>query len=577
MKRAIRVIIPVVLAIVILVCTAWYLFVYDKALTRDILLNTARHFDKNGNHTVATWFYNQAYNQADDNDDVAIELADQYVSDGNYTKAEYTLSKAIADGGGIDLYVALCKTYVEQDKLLDAVNMLNNITNVHIKTELEKMRPDAPKCLPDPSVTGSYYTEYITVTLSSRNGTIYANNRGEIPSVKKDLYKDGITLDGGENIIYAISVAENGLVSTTSIFGFTVGGVIEPVVFHDETMESAIREKLSVSAEKVLYTNELWTISEFEVPNGVQDLTDLKYLSFLQTLTISNSVSGGLSNLAGLASLTQLEISNTAVTADELVVIGRLPSLTKLTLSNCGLATVTGLGSIYNLIHLDLSNNAIRDITELAGLKNLTELNLQHNVVNDLTPLSAMTTLTQLDVSYNNLTTLSPVSSAVGLKKLIAGNNTIADTTGVEVLVALEELDLSHNSIASISNLGGCVALKTLDVSNNKLSDISVVSKFLKMTQLNFSYNSVASLPAFDKNCELANINGSHNSIKKLSPLKGLKYLRVVDMEYNSSISSLSDLSSCPVLMQVNVYGTKVKNASALTSQGVIVNYNPVG
>jgi len=48
-------------------------------------------------------------------------------------------------------------------------------------------------------------------------------------------------------------------------------------------------------------------------------------------------------------------------------------------------------------------------------------------------------------------------------------------------------------------------------------------------------------------------------------------------MEYNSSISSLSDLSSCPVLMQVNVYGTKVKNASALTSQGVIVNYNPVG
>ncbi|MBQ3492220.1 MAG: hypothetical protein IJA74_06715, partial [Oscillospiraceae bacterium] len=98
MKRAIRVIIPVVLAIVILVCTAWYLFVYDKALTRDILLNTARHFDKNGNHTVATWFYNQAYNQADDNDDVAIELADQYVSDGNYTKAEYTLSKAIADG-----------------------------------------------------------------------------------------------------------------------------------------------------------------------------------------------------------------------------------------------------------------------------------------------------------------------------------------------------------------------------------------------------------------------------------------------------------------------------------------------
>lgn len=577
MKRAIRVIIPILLAIAIIACTAWYLFVYDRGFTRDLLLNTARRLDRNGNHTAATWFYNQAYKQADDNDNVAIELAEQYKADGNYTKAEYTLSKAIADGGGIDLYVALCKTYVEQDKLLDAVNMLNNIKNEDIKSQLEAMRPDAPKCVPDPSTTGSYYTEYITVTLSSDSGTVYANNRGEFPSVQKDKYDDGITLVGGENTIYAISVADNGLVSATAIYSFTVGGVIEPVEFVDDVIETAIREKLSVDAAKVLYTNDLWTISEFEVPSGAQSLADLKHMAYLQTLTIGNGLSGQLNNIAELSNLTQLTIANTAVSADELVIIGRLPSLTKLTLNNCGLSTVNGLGSIYNLTHLDLSNNSIRDISSLSGLKNITDLNLQRNVVSDLSALSTLTTLVNLDVSYNKISSLSPISTAVGMKKLIAGNNSLTDTTGIEALVALEELDLSHNSIANISGLSTCTALTTLNVSNNKISSISVISGLVKLSQLNFAYNSVTEIPTLSKESVLGNINGSHNNIKKLTALKGLRYLRVVNMEYNKNLSSLSDLTSCPVLMQVDVYGTKVKSASSLTSQGVVVNYNPVG
>ena len=145
-----------------------------------------------------------------------------------------------------------------------------------------------------------------------------------------------------------------------------------------------------MDAAKVLYTNDLWTISEFEVPSGAQSLADLKHMAYLQTLTIGNGLSGQLNNIAELSNLTQLTIANTAVSADELVIIGRLPSLTKLTLNNCGLSTVNGLGSIYNLTHLDLSNNSIRDISSLSGLKNITDLNLQRNVVNDLSTLSTL-------------------------------------------------------------------------------------------------------------------------------------------------------------------------------------------
>ena len=46
-------------------------------------------------------------------------------------------------------------------------------------------------------------------------------------------------------------------------------------------------------------------------------------------------------------------------------------------------------------------------------------------------------------------------------------------------------------------------------------------------------------------------------------------------MDYNNGISSVKALADCPMLIQVNVYGTKVTQVSSLTSQNIIVNYDP--
>ena len=127
MKKFFKVIIPIILVLAILACLGWYLFIYDRDFTRDILLQGARYFDDKGNHSISGWLYDQAYEQADNNDAVAIELAEQHKADGNFTKAEYTLTKAISDGGSTELYVALCKTYAEQDKLLDVVKLLDAV------------------------------------------------------------------------------------------------------------------------------------------------------------------------------------------------------------------------------------------------------------------------------------------------------------------------------------------------------------------------------------------------------------------------------------------------------------------
>ena len=581
MKKAFRIILPLVLTVAILFCAGWYLLVYDRAFTRDILLSVARQLENSGNLSASAWFYNYAYKQAGDNDAVAIELSNQYRTTGNYTKAEYTLTTAIADGGGADLYVALSKLYVEQDKLLDAVRMISNITNKDIKAQLEQMRPAAPTCTPDPLVNGSHYTQYISIEVHAQAKAMYVNTKGIFPSVQTDLYnKQSITLHDGENTIYAIAVGENGLVSPVSIFGFTVGGVVKQVEFVDPVMETAFREILNIRSDKAIYTSDLWKIQDLTVPDGVEKLDDLQHLIFLKSLKMDAGPAGQLSHLANLANLEEVSITNTALQADDLSNLGKLDSLKRLTLKNCSLSTVAGLDQAKGLIYLDLSDNSLRNILPLSALQNLQELNLSNNALNDLLALSGLKNLVSLDVSQNELASLIPISTVSGLEKLNVANNLLTELTGIAQLSHLVNLNVSYNELSVVSALSANTQLSILNISNNKIVDISPLSVLNRLTNFNFSNNKVTALPAWDANCTLVNINGTNNLIRSLEPLKGLPYLNNVYMDDNASISNVEVLKSCPMLIQVNVARTNVTRnvqVSPLTSMGVIVIYDHRG
>ena len=571
MKKTLRIIIPIILVLTIIVCSVWYLFVYDQQFTRDMLLTFARECESSGNHSLAAWFYKSAYSQSPDNDDVAIELAEQYKNMGNYTKAEFTLSNAIADGGGAKLYIALCKTYVEQDKLLDATTMLANITNADIKAELDSMRPEAPKATPTPG----FYSQYISVTLECEGNTIYYSADGEYPSTASDPYSEPIALTHGENSVYAIAVSDNGLVSPVSILGYTIGGIVEEVTFTDSVLESDIRGMLNAQ-EKAIYTSDLWTIKEYTVPANAKDLSVLKHMSFLEKLTISDCKAQDFSFISSLTNLSELTITNTSISHDEVAFIGALPHLKRLTLANCGLSSVSPLSKAVGLVYLDINNNTVRNIEALKNLTGLEELNLQHNTISDVSALEELTKLTKLDISYNAVTTLSPLSNLTGLTWLDAGVNKITSLGKINNLTKLTYLALNSNQLTSISGVNACTAITELNISSNSLSDISSLSKLVNMEHFNFAHNKVENIPEFPKTCMLVTIDGSYNVITKLDPLSGLKNLNDVNMDYNAGISSVKPLESCPVLIQVNVYGTKVKNVKGLTDQSIIVNYKPV-
>lgn len=571
MKKAFKIIIPILLALAIILCMGWYLFIYDQNFTRDMLLQSARYFDSHGYHNVGAWFYDVAYQQAGDNDAVAIELAQQHKKDGNYTQAESVLTRAIEDGGGVELYTALSKTYVEQDKLLDAVKLLGGITNQEVKAQLDALRPAAPVASPEPG----FYNQYISVTIEAEGGTLYVNPYGEYPSIYDEPYSAPIELGDGENTLYAVTVAENGLVSPVSIFGYTVGGVVEEVTFVDPAVEKQIRQILKVDDDEVIFTNELWDIFTFTVPAEATSYEDLNHMIFLEELTITGGPANALGILSSMPNLVSLSITDTPVSTDELAIISSLAKLESLTLSDCGLSTAAGLEKLTSLTYLDLSNNTIRNITPLASLTALQEIHLQHNALVDLSSLSGLANLVTLDVSYNTLTTLSPICGINGLVWLDASNNTITEVAQLGKLTSLQNLSVAYNTITDASALAQCTSLAQLDISNNTLTDISALGSLMNLTKLVFSYNQITAIPEFSTDCALITIDGSHNLLGTLDPLSGLKNLNNVYMDYNEAIDSVECLANCPVLILVNVYGTAVTEVSSLTDQSIIVNFNP--
>ena len=570
MKKLNKILVPILLVLMILGSIVWYLFVFDREFTRDFLLQQARYHDVYGNTRLASFFYNTAYEFSEQDEHVAIELAQQYIADGNYTKAEFTLSNAVFDGGTIELYTALCKTYVEQDKLLDAVTMLDNVTDPVILEALAELRPAAPTANYEPG----FYNQYIQVELNHDGETLYYSDAGQYPSIHGTTYTEPLQLPGGETVIYAVSVAENGLVSPLSVMGYTVSGVIEPAVFMDPAIELAIRELLQIDGEDTLYTDALWDITEFTVPQEATILEDLSLLPQLQKLTIQNNQIGTLAYLSNLAELVELDLSGSRFPAEELSALANLPKLTKLTMANCGLSTIAAMTDLQNLTYLNLNGNTLRNLDALSSMTTLTELNLSHNAVTNLSALSTLGNLEKLNVSFNALTSLAPIATCTKLTWLEAGNNQLATVSGVDNLTALTYLSVEYNSLTDVTPISACTALTELSISGNQLTDISSLSALMKLDIFDLSYNQITALPSWGTDCPLRIIDGSYNVLESLSPLKNMHQLTYVYMDYNL-LTSVDSLADCFCLVQVNVFGNEIEDVSKLTDHDIIVNYDP--
>ena len=554
MKRSLKIILPIAAVLLLLVIAVWFVFFGNRGQTANFLYSRAVSLSQADRFDRAIRYYGWARKLAPDREDIAEAMAQTYADSGNYTKAEYTLVSAIsADPGSYPLYAALCRTYVEQDKLLDAVQMLDRISDEAVKAQMEDKRPAAPVVKPE----SGYYTEYIEVTAESDEELVYLTSDGEYPSAESDLYAGAITLPAGETTVIALSVNEDGLVSPAALCGYTVGGVVEEVTLQDPAVEQAVRELLSLSADDAIMSEDLWSIAALELPETVKTVSDLSYFTGLKALRVHNVSGLDFSVLAQLPGLEELDLSGCVISSNSLDAIATLTQLRQLRLDGCALTDITKLSSLTSLTVLGLNNNSVQDVTALSVMPSLEELYLQNNPVTTIAGLSSCGNLRVLDITGCKVTSLGSLTGKTKLETLQAANNQIID----------------------LSVLTGCEKLSVLNVSRNRITDITVLTELPSLTVFRADNNKIAVIPDFDeKTSQLTRFHASYNEIADLSGLSGISSLNYVELDYNK-IKDIKPLGNNYNLIQVDVWDNPIPKveeaAKSLEGNSIIVNYNP--
>ena len=207
-----------------------------------------------------------------------------------------------------------------------------------------------------------------------------------------DNYVSDVTPLAGLTHLTLLHLADNPIMDYSSLAGirpnltdcdFEPDGGPQPIVFNDALLEQKIRAALNI-------------------PEG--DVT-----------------------LADTAAVTELLIGNEWMQdipedqrINDISALKYFPNLVKLNLEFCGIYRIDELRVMTNLGEAMLSNNNIRDIRPLLACKNLYYLSMNNNEFTsaDLAPLAEMTGLKYLDIAYSN--NVSDVSMLAGLTNLDA-------------------------------------------------------------------------------------------------------------------------------------------------------------
>ncbi len=554
MKKVLKVLIPLVLIIALLVSACWYFLFYNRPLTVEFLMDQSSSMVSAKRYERAILYNKWAWNLMPEWTDLALDLADTYIATGNYTKAEYTLVSAISSNPGkAGLYEALCRIYVQQNKLLDAVQMLDRITDAHVIEYMNTARPAAPVLTPE----SGYYTEYIEVTAQSDAPYVYITTDGKYPSNDSDLYTEPLTMEAGETTLISLAVNEQGLVSPAAVFGYTVGGVVEPLELADPAIDSAVREILGYTAADTIMSDDLWDIQTLELPDTVSDLSDLARFTGLTSLTIHNVSGLEMSVFHQVPTLQTLDLSGCTISTQAMEAISSLKNLTTLRLGSCALTDISALSTLTKLEELDLSGNFIADISVVALMPEMKYIYLTNNPLESIAGLSICNQLQYVDIRDCGLQSIGALSDKSRLQSLLATNNQISDLTP----------------------LRGCKSMETLLLSNNLISDISVLKSMPRLEVFEANYNAIKDIPNIQNSAvALVSFIANYNDIEDISGLSGIQTLNYVELDYNQ-VKDIQPLAENYNLIQLDVWDNPIPDVTEAVKpfeeSSIIVNYNP--
>lgn len=565
MKRILKVLLVTIIIAAICVGLFWASRPYQRSSIYHYL---AKNAEKSGNDAFAIKMFEQALKTHPSNSKARKDAIEYYKNSNNMSKVEFHLLRGIdAEPGNSFYYEELCRVYVEQGKLYDAVTLLDNIEDAIVSRKLSSLRPAAPIISPQ---SGAYRGELDITITSSDNSKIYCSVNSDFPT-EEDFSDGKLSPIPGEMNLISVCVNQKGLVSPVSTAAYQYQPEIASITFEDPGVEKIIRSIL-LRPEGDISTGDLRSIDTFsntlnneivEIESvvdlhwcselrfldftGVQDpLSCIESMPYLQTIALTNCNISDPSSISGIKDLTTLDLSKNIITS--LSELKELPNLERLHIRNNAIVDISGIEEFPSLRYLDVGDNAISDISALSDCQNLELLLLDGNRIEDLEALATLTNLNTLDISNNAIIDIEPLSS----------------------LTSLTTLAISDNRIEVLEPLSTCVELISLTATKNKITTVDPLASLINLTFLNLSGNTIQNADVLSSCVSLVDLNLSKNFITDISSLATLPNLQQLSIE-NNNIKDLSAFADTPFLKTIYAFGNPVGNTSALEDKAITV------
>lgn len=265
------------------------------------------------------------------------------------------------------------------------------------------------------------------------------------------------------------------------------------------------------------------------------DLDDLAGLTKLQTLitTVSADAAADLNKLSAVTTLTL------KTTAETLAGFTLPPAVTKLTVTDNDLTSLTDLPTSESTTSLALWASKVTSLDGITYLPNLTLLQVGSGSLNDVAALSAESRLVTLSLPFNNITSLptlpstlrqlsvnnNPITSlavlrGLSLTKLVASNTAVTSADGVAAAVAPQAtVTLASSKIVDPGSWAGLPTGTTIDLSDNMISDVAPFAAVPSGTSLRLSSNRITDVSALSGLPTGVSVNLARNQIRDFSPL----------------------------------------------------------
>ncbi|MBL9170705.1 MAG: leucine-rich repeat domain-containing protein [Verrucomicrobiales bacterium] len=215
-----------------------------------------------------------------------------------------------------------------------------------------------------------------------------------------------------------------------------------PPIFADKNLESAVRRYVfeKRDTDKPIVEADVVNLSTLEARGlGITNLAGLEKCRSLALIDLSRNRIKDVSALKGLGMLQSLTLSDNAL--EDIAPLASLPSLQYLELSRNRLKTLEAVRGLTNLNALYASSNRIADLSPVLGLRRLSSLYLDDNKLKSIEGIGTLKALFTLSLNRNSIADLAPLDGVGTLFNLFIEGNRIRNLTP---LIEIAKKDTEH-------------------------------------------------------------------------------------------------------------------------------------